>query len=81
MRRPLKLQVQFKKMGAQKIERTMDHLRDIKKSAEKKNDSIQFHFNSFFPINDLGILKVTSRLGTNQQQVTKNTDCNLQLTV
>ena len=36
MRRPLKLEVHFKKMGAHKNERTMDHLRDIKNVAKKR---------------------------------------------
>ena len=74
MRRPLKLEVPFKKMGAHKIGRTMDHFRDIKKRCLKKIDSVQFLLNSFFPINDLGIPKVGRRLATSQQQVTKNTE-------
>ena len=44
-----------------------------KKSCLKKNDSVQFLLNPFYPINDLGIPKVGRREATSQQQVTKNT--------
>ena len=74
MRRPLKLEVPFKKMVSHKLGSTMGHFRDIKKRCLKKIDSVQFLLNSFFPINDLVIPKVGRRLATTQQQVTKNTE-------
>ena len=75
MRSPIKLEIPFKKMDAHKIRRTMDHFRDTKKKLpQKKNDSVQFLLNSFYPINYLGIPKVGRREATSQQQVTKNTE-------
>ena len=75
MRRPLKLEVPFTKMGVHKIGRTMEHFRDIKNiGASRKLTVSSFFFSCFFPINDLEILKVGRRLATSQQHVPKNTD-------